>query len=133
MYIYYYRSDNESNNIYNYSEDANKQQNEPKKVEINENGDDQAETINLHQINKLIIPGIHANPVKFLRFNQKFQTMISIDKEGFIEFWDPFTQDFPKGKLNFTCKIDSDLFDLVKKKVTPRAFQLSNTGLLFAL
>lgn len=34
---------------------------------------------------------IHNSPLKFMKCNYHYQTVISIDQQGFIEYWDPLT------------------------------------------
>ncbi|EGR34052.1 peptidylprolyl isomerase domain and WD repeat 1 [Ichthyophthirius multifiliis] len=77
---------------------------------------------------------IHNNPVKFILYNKQYKSCVSIDKKGFIELWDPDNYDFPKNKeLKFTCKMDTDYFELLKKKVFAFGACLSNNGKYMAL
>jgi peptidylprolyl isomerase domain and WD repeat-containing protein 1 len=59
---------------------------------------------------------------------------VSIDKKGFIELWDPNTFDFPKNdRLTFKVKIDTDYFELLKKKTTALGACLSPNGEYLAI
>lgn len=59
---------------------------------------------------------------------------MSIDRRGFIELWDPNTLDFPKSPLlKFKLKLDTDYFELLKKKTTALGACLSNNGELLAI
>lgn len=77
---------------------------------------------------------IHSCSVRFILFNKVFNLCISIDRRGFIELWDPNTFDFPKSsKLNFKVKIETDLFELVKRKAAPTGACLSPNGHYLAI
>lgn len=60
---------------------------------------------------------------------------MTIDKRGFIELWDPNTFDFPKNnpRLSFKVKIDTDYFELLKKKTTAIGACLSPNGEYLAI
>lgn len=77
---------------------------------------------------------IHSSPVKFMKSNYQYQTVISIDQNGYIELWDPITYDFPKhNKITATCKIDTDLYTLIEDKVTAISLNLSHNGNIFCV
>lgn len=42
------------------------------------------------------IPQIHLGPVKVMRYNPVFDTVISADQQGIIEYWSPATLEFPE-------------------------------------
>lgn len=58
----------------------------------------------VRQLNKLnlqfyflySIPQIHLGPVKVMRYNPVFDTVISADQQGIIEYWSPATLEFPE-------------------------------------
>lgn len=59
---------------------------------------------------------------------------MSIDRRGFIELWDPDTFDFPKNeRLTFKVKIDTDYFELLKKKAIAIGACLSPDGEYLAI
>lgn len=78
---------------------------------------------------------IHNASVKFIIFNHAYNTCISIDKKGFIEIWDPNTYDLPKlsSGLQYSHKIDTDFYELLKKKTTPTGACLSPNGEYLAI
>ncbi len=72
--------------------------------------------------------------MRFILFNKTYNCCVSIDKKGFIELWDPNTLDFPKNdKLAFKVKIDTDYFELLKKKTSPVGACLSPNGEYLAI
>ncbi|CAG0891267.1 unnamed protein product [Cyprideis torosa] len=84
----------------------------------------------LHSLERL-----HTGPVLAIRFNAVFETVISIDKSGIIEYWSNQGPEFefPESKVEFESKLESDLFELVRQKTTPRSLAISPDGKLFAI
>lgn len=77
---------------------------------------------------------IHSQSVRFILFNKVYNCCVSIDKRGFIELWDPETLDFPKNdRLSFKVKIDTDYFELLKKKTFAVGACLSPNGEYLAI
>lgn len=44
----------------------------------------------------LLCPQIHLGPVKAMKYSHLFDTVISADVKGIIEYWSPETIQFPK-------------------------------------
>lgn len=44
----------------------------------------------------LISTQIHLAPVKVMKYNHIFDTVISADEKGIIEYWSPTTLQFPE-------------------------------------
>ena len=74
---------------------------------------------------------LHLHPIRFLRYNAPFDSCISIDHKGFIEYWSPETGELPS--VHFPSKLQTDLIDLVRRNVTCRSVTISPNGELFAV
>lgn len=59
--------------------------------------------------------------------------MISVDKQGILNYWTGAKTDFafPKN-VNFDSKLDTDLFEFAKRKTYPLSLCFSPNGELFA-
>ncbi|KAG2172730.1 hypothetical protein INT43_000077 [Umbelopsis isabellina] len=80
----------------------------------------------IHTISKL-----HSQSVNLMTFNARFNTVISSDISGMIEYWEPEEPfDLPKN-INFEYKAETDLYDFKKTKSCPTSIVLSNDGLKF--
>ncbi|KAJ4980030.1 hypothetical protein NE237_010810 [Protea cynaroides] len=76
---------------------------------------------------------IHMGPVKVMKYNHMFDTVISADSKGIIEYWCPATLQFPENGVSFRLKSDTDLFEIVKCKTTVSAIEVSPDGKQFAI
>lgn len=45
-----------------------------------------------------MLPKIHLGPVKVMKYNHLFDSVISADAKGIIEYWSPTTLQFPEDK-----------------------------------
>jgi len=70
-------------------------------------------------------------PVKILKYNEPFDTVVSIDTSGMIEYWDGTTFEWPQ-VVKFQYKTETDLYDFAKKKTVATSLAFSSNGLLFA-
>lgn len=75
----------------------------------------------------------HRSRLVGLRYNSLYKMLISVDKTGLLEYWDTNTFTFQQGKLQFASKIDTQLYDVQKKKQQVVGFALGNTGEYFSL
>ena len=77
---------------------------------------------------------VHESPVVLLKYSSDQNTVVSIDREGFIEVWDPISLEIPS-KCVFSSKFDTDLFELKKDHTTAvsLAVSASHFGVLTAL
>ncbi|KAL2899500.1 Peptidyl-prolyl cis-trans isomerase CYP71 [Bienertia sinuspersici] len=75
----------------------------------------------------IISKKIHSLPVKVMKYNPVFDTMISADTRGIIEYWDPVTLDFSKNgnKGSPRCRFNANLCLLHPKR---RAVQKVHTS-----
>ncbi|GBP50529.1 Peptidylprolyl isomerase domain and WD repeat-containing protein 1 [Eumeta japonica] len=84
----------------------------------------QTSSIPLHTFETL-----HQNPVVVIKYNPIFETAVSVDKTGIVEYWTGPKHEyrFPKRVL-FESKLDTDLFDFVKNKTCPTSLAFSPDG-----
>lgn len=76
---------------------------------------------------------LHASPITAMAYNAKFRCMISADLKGIVEVWDcivekvglPPTRD---NGIAYSSKMDTQLYELMKKKTFCIALAVSPTG-----
>lgn len=76
---------------------------------------------------------IHMSPIKIMKYNHIYDTMISADGKGVLEYWSPSTLQFPENNLKFKLKTDTNLFDIAKSKTTVSTIEVSADGNQFAV
>ncbi|KAL5583176.1 hypothetical protein UlMin_015618 [Ulmus minor] len=81
----------------------------------------------------IISKEIHLGPVKVMKYNHDFDTVISADTKGMIEYWSPATLQFPEDKVKFRLKSDTNLFEIVKCKTTVSSIEVSPDGKQFSV
>lgn len=76
----------------------------------------------------------HAKPINVIKFNVPFETAISIDKSGLLEYWQSSKHDykFPTRRVAFESKLDTSLFEFVKHKTHVISLDFSPNGKRFA-
>ena len=52
---------------------------------------------------------------------------------GMIEYWSATTYSFPEADVDFSTKMDTDLYALPKAKAVPQSLDISNDGSQFAI
>jgi peptidylprolyl isomerase domain and WD repeat-containing protein 1 len=57
---------------------------------------------------------IHNSPITAMKCNSAYNTMISTDKQGLIEYWDTTKYTMPSKIVKFSCKSETDLYYLAK-------------------
>lgn len=67
-----------------------------------------------------------------LKYNASFDTVVSIDEQGMIEYWRASDCTFPKSEVSFQFKSETDLYEFAKKKTAPVSLTFSTDGTLFA-
>jgi len=80
---------------------------------------------------KAVISTIHKTPVRVLKYNEPFNTVISCDNTGVIEYWDPTTFGMPNDVVEFRLKSETDLYEFAKMKTLPRSLHVSSCGKFF--
>jgi peptidylprolyl isomerase domain and WD repeat-containing protein 1 len=91
--------------------------------------DGQGTNTPLHVLDKL-----HSQPVVLIKFNPAFETVISIDKIGMVEYWQGVKNDFkfPSKVVSFESKLDTGLYEFAKNKTLVTSLAVSNDGTKFA-
>ncbi|KAF9046595.1 peptidyl-prolyl cis-trans isomerase [Panaeolus papilionaceus] len=75
----------------------------------------------------LTVDSVHRFPVHVMTYNERFDTVISADEGGFVEYWQP-TEPFglPKNVPGlWQYKSETDLYDFKKSKSAPTCITLS--------
>lgn len=81
----------------------------------------------------IISKEIHLEPVKVMKYNPVFDTVISVDAKGLIEYWSPTTLKFPESEVKFRLKSDTNLFEIVKCKTSVSTMEVSPDGKQFSI
>ncbi|KAF4385461.1 hypothetical protein G4B88_005793 [Cannabis sativa] len=81
----------------------------------------------------IISKEVHLEPVKVMKYNQVFDTVISADTKGMIEYWSPVTLQFPDDKVKFRFKSDTNLYEIIKCKTTVSSIEVSPDGKQFSI
>nr|XP_022312893.1 peptidylprolyl isomerase domain and WD repeat-containing protein 1-like [Crassostrea virginica] len=78
----------------------------------------------IHKMEKL-----HTKPVTLIKYNPVFETVVSVDMAGMLEYWTgPKTEyAFPK-KMLWEFKTDTDLYEFAKSKTLPTGLSFSHDG-----
>ncbi|TQE02108.1 hypothetical protein C1H46_012294, partial [Malus baccata] len=76
---------------------------------------------------------VHLGPMKVMRFNPVFDTVISADQQGMVEYWTPDTLKFPETGVKFRMKSDTNLFEIPKCKTTVSSIEVSPDGKQFSI
>ncbi|KAJ7562782.1 hypothetical protein O6H91_03G084400 [Diphasiastrum complanatum] len=79
----------------------------------------------------IISKKIHTNAVKLMKYNSVYNTLVSADDKGLIEYWSPETLLFQSEKLKFKFKTETDLYSLAKAKTTVSSLEVSADGKQF--
>ena len=82
-----------------------------------------------------VLDRIHMAPVARMRFNPNFNTMISVDQNGMLDYWGTHRNEyrFPSNVVQFTSKLDTDLYVLAKIKQRPHDITFTSDGHHFAM
>lgn len=82
-----------------------------------------------------VLEKIHINPVVRMRFNSTYSTMVSVDRNGMLEYWSTHRQNysFPSQIVRFETKLDTDLYELAKLKQIPHDIAFSLDGQYMAM
>lgn len=81
----------------------------------------------------IISKEIHLEPIKVMKYNPVFDTVISVDAKGLIEYWSPTTLKFPESEVKFRLKSDTNLFEIVKCKTSVSTMEVSPDGKQFSI
>ncbi|KAL9253822.1 Peptidyl-prolyl cis-trans isomerase CYP71-like protein [Drosera capensis] len=81
----------------------------------------------------IISKEIHLDPIKVMKYISTFDTVVSADTSGIIEYWNPSTLQFPESGVKFKFKTDTDLLEVVKCKTTVSTMEVSPDGKQFSV
>lgn len=81
-----------------------------------------------------ILEKLHSSPVVAMCYNLPFETVISVDKNGILEYWQNSKHDykFPQKLVAFESKLDTSLFEFAKNKALVTGLAVSPEGRRFA-
>ncbi|KAL7646060.1 UNVERIFIED_CONTAM: hypothetical protein RMT77_002961 [Armadillidium vulgare] len=105
------------------------------KIAVTDTGSSKIFLFDAHQTNESIhsLDTLHTKPVTLIKYNPSFNVVISIDEIGMIEYWCGPSEDYVTPKcVQFSSKLDTDLFEFVKQKTIPKALAVSPDGCYFA-
>ncbi|CAD5114916.1 DgyrCDS3950 [Dimorphilus gyrociliatus] len=76
-----------------------------------------------------ILSNIHSSPIIVMRYNARYDTIVSADTQGMVEYWCGPQGDYKiNGNASWQSKLDTDLFDFLKEKTLPLEFAFSTDG-----
>lgn len=80
-----------------------------------------------------VLDRFHSKPVNVMRYNLAYETVISVDKSGILEYWQSPKHEykFPKS-VSFDSKLDTSLFEFAKHKTVVTGLDFSPDGKRFA-
>ncbi|XP_067632831.1 peptidylprolyl isomerase domain and WD repeat-containing protein 1 [Eurosta solidaginis] len=81
-----------------------------------------------------ILDKLHSAPVVAMCYSLAMETVISVDKNGILEYWQNSKHDykFPQKLVTFESKLDTKLFEFVKNKTLVTSLAVSPDGRRFA-
>lgn len=80
------------------------------------------------------LSSLHRAPVTAMRYIAPFDTVVSADAKGFLEYWSATGYEAPQApQVSFSSKLDTDLFDIAKAKAVARSIEVSKDGKQLAL
>ncbi|KAK4527437.1 hypothetical protein GAYE_SCF39G5359 [Galdieria yellowstonensis] len=80
----------------------------------------------------LTLENIHSAPIRILKYNAIYKTVISVDESGFIEYWTPTKELALPPQVAFSFKADTDLFEFVQSNTCCLSLEISGDGKMFA-
>lgn len=81
-----------------------------------------------------VLEKLHSASVVAMCFNLMYETVISVDKNGILEYWQNSKHDykFPQKLVTFDSKLDTSLFEFAKNKALVTGLAVSPDGRRFA-
>lgn len=79
---------------------------------------------------------VHSGPCHTMKYNPWLHAVISADRTGALELWDPDTLEMPTSethprKLSFEMKSDTSLYELLKNQTFAISLSISTDGTMF--
>ncbi|KAJ3366979.1 hypothetical protein GGF32_000040 [Allomyces javanicus] len=84
-----------------------------------------AETKPLHTVT------LHRDPVVVMKYNERYDCVVSIDATGMIEYWSPSPPFDVPSSVTWSFKSDTDLYEYRKLKAAPSSLDFSRDGQFF--
>ena len=75
---------------------------------------------------------LHSAPVKVIKFNHHFHTVVSASADGMLEYWSSDTYQFESKAVRFSTKLDTHLYEFAKNKTVPFSLDFNKQGTMFA-
>ncbi|XP_030386483.1 peptidylprolyl isomerase domain and WD repeat-containing protein 1 [Scaptodrosophila lebanonensis] len=81
-----------------------------------------------------ILDKLHSAPVLAMCFNLAMETVISVDRNGILEYWQNCKHDykFPQRLVTFDSKLDTSLYEFAKQKTQVTGLSATPNGKRFA-
>ncbi|CAF3597894.1 unnamed protein product [Rotaria sp. Silwood1] len=92
-----------------------------------------AKTLNIKEPLKILSNIGHGSSVTIISYSSEYDLAISCDQTSIINYWSPTHIEYLPNNILFKSKLDTDLFELVKRKLIPIALEFNKNGDLFAL
>lgn len=80
-----------------------------------------------------VMDKLHTKPVSVICYNPTFETVISVDKAGILEYWQghKHNYNFPSKVVQFDSKLDTGLYEFAKNKTIVTGLTVSVDGRKF--
>lgn len=80
-----------------------------------------------------VMDKLHTKPVSVICYNPVFETVISVDKAGILEYWQghKHNYNFPSKVVQFDSKLDTGLYEFAKNKTIVTGLTVSVDGRKF--
>lgn len=81
-----------------------------------------------------VLERLHTKPVTTMKFNSRYEIIVSVDQAGILEYWTGSKTDyqFPAKVVSFESKLDTDLYEFAKNKTIVSGLAFSPDGKRFA-
>jgi peptidylprolyl isomerase domain and WD repeat-containing protein 1 len=81
-----------------------------------------------------VIEKLHTKPVNAICYNSTYETVISVDKSGILEYWQGHKHNFafPEKIVQFESKLDTSLYEFAKNKTIVTGISVNSDGKKFA-
>eukprot|EP01127_Copromyxa_protea_P004695 TRINITY_DN14521_c0_g1_i1.p1 TRINITY_DN14521_c0_g1~~TRINITY_DN14521_c0_g1_i1.p1 ORF type:complete len:652 (-),score=148.48 TRINITY_DN14521_c0_g1_i1:43-1998(-) len=102
---------------------------------VRQSADDPDPSKGLSDLSHVVLKNVHKNPVIQMKYNEVYDTVISIDSKGMVEYWDADRYGdhaFPQDKVQFEFKSATDLYEFPKRGTIPFSLSVSPNGQLWA-
>lgn len=85
-----------------------------KRIVVSERDTNILNVYNIESKDPIKVLKIHNKPVHLIQYNSVFDTVVSVDQIGVIEYWSPSTFSLPQKNLKFKYKAETDLYHFAK-------------------